>query len=58
MNGYIAFYKGKRFEVYAETILKARDLAAAHFKAKKAYDVAVMLAEKDGETVLHDGSEL
>jgi len=53
-NGYIAFYKGKQLEVHAETSLKARDKAAAMFKAKKAYDVTVVLAEKNGEQVTHN----
>jgi hypothetical protein len=53
MNGYIAFFRGKRIEVYAETSVAARDKAATMFKAKKAYDVTVVLAEKDGATVTH-----
>jgi hypothetical protein len=53
MNGYVAFYKGKRIEVYAETSYKAQLKAAELFKAKKSYDVTVMLAEKNGETVTH-----
>ena len=53
MNGYVAFYKGKRIEVHAMTKLEAQTLAAAHFKARKPYDVTVMLAEKDGEQVTH-----
>lgn len=52
--GYVCLYKGKRAEVYAPTTLKARDTAAAHFKAKKAYEVTAMLAENQaGETVVH-----
>ena len=58
MNGYVAFYRGKRIEVYAATTIEARDKAAASFKARKAYDVTVMLAEKNGEPVTHDGAEL
>jgi hypothetical protein len=53
MNGYIAFYRGKKMEVYAATSLEARDKAASAFKARKAYDVTVMLCEKDGEQVTH-----
>ena len=53
MNGYVCFYKGKRIEVYAETLLKARDLAASQFKAKRAYEVTCVLAEKDGKQVTH-----
>lgn len=52
-NGYIAFYKGRKIEVYAKTSLEARDKAAKEFKAKKAYEVEVILCEKDGEQVKH-----
>lgn len=51
MNGYVAFYKGKRIDVYADTSLAARDKAAEIFKARKPYEVTVVLAEKDGEQV-------
>lgn len=55
MNGYIAFYNQKRFEVYAETLFEAKDKAIAHFKPPKSkqHMVTVMLAEKDGEPVEH-----
>lgn len=53
MNGYICFYKGKRTEVYANTSLQAQDKAKTIFKAKKGYDITVILAEKDGEQVTH-----
>lgn len=55
MNGYICFYKGKRVEVHAETSYKAQLAAAAIFKAKKSYDVTVVLAKKDGQQVVHMG---
>jgi len=52
--GYKAFYKGKSLEVYALTSLQARDKAALLFKARKAYDVTVMLCERpDGAQVTH-----
>lgn len=51
MNGYIALYRGKRCEVYANTSLEARDKAAAQFKARKAYEVDVYLCERDGQPV-------
>lgn len=54
MYGYIAFYKGKRVEVFAESSYAAQQKAAQMFKARKSYDVTVMLAEKNGETVTHD----
>jgi ABC-type thiamine transport system substrate-binding protein len=53
MNGYIAFYKGKQIEVYADTSYAAQKAAAEKFKAKKSYEVTVVLAEKDGEQVVH-----
>jgi hypothetical protein len=48
-NGYIAFYKGKRIEVYADTMYQAQQTAAKHFKAKKEFEVNVALAEVDGK---------
>jgi hypothetical protein len=53
MNGYIAFYRGKQVEVYAASSYEAQTKAAAMFKAKKSYEVTVMLAERDGEQVVH-----
>ena len=53
MNGYIAFYKGKQLEVYAETSYKAQMEAARIFKTKKSYEVTVVLAEKNGVEVTH-----
>ena len=52
MNGYIAFYKGRRCEVYAETKYQAQLDAAKIFKARKSYDVAIELAEVDGRQVI------
>lgn len=43
MNNYKAFYKGKETTVQAETSLQARDIAAAQFKARKAYEVTVVI---------------
>ncbi len=53
MNGYIAFYRGKKIEVHAETSYKAQQIAALQFKAKKTWEVTVVLAEKQGEPVSH-----
>ena len=52
-NGYKAFYKGKELEVFAETSYKAQLKAAELFRAKKSYDITVVLCEKQGETVTH-----
>lgn len=53
MNGYKAFYKGKSIEVYANTSLEAQEKASALFKAKKQYQVTVMLCEKEGKQIIH-----
>ena len=60
MNGYIAFYKGKQVEVYAETSYQAQEKAAAMLKVKpaKSYDVTVVLAERNGKQVVHSGAML
>lgn len=53
MHGYIAIYKGKRLELYAESKYAAQLKAAAQFKARKSYDVDVYLCERpDGSAVL------
>jgi hypothetical protein len=52
-NGYIAFYKGRQIEVYAASSYAAQLKAAQIFKARKNYDVTVVLAEKNGEQVMH-----
>lgn len=51
MNGYIALYRGKKIEVYADTLFEAQCKAAAIFKAKKSYEVSVYLCEQGGQTV-------
>ena len=53
MNTYVAIYRNKRAEVQAETTYEAQKIAAAQFKARKTYEVTVMLAEKDGQPVIH-----
>lgn len=58
MNTYNAYYKGKQTEVEANTSYEAQRLAAQWFKAKKAYDVTVVLVAKDGEVVKHDPGSL
>lgn len=52
-NGYKAFYKGRNIDVYAETSYQAQLKAAQIFKAKKSYEVTVILCEKSGEQVIH-----
>jgi hypothetical protein len=55
MNGYIAFFKGQRKEVYANTSYEAQLAAIELFrpKAKDKHMVHVHLAEKDGQPVVH-----
>lgn len=53
MNGYKAFYKGRHTEVMADTSFEAQKKAAAFFKAKKTYEVTVVLCEKHGQQVVH-----
>jgi hypothetical protein len=53
MNGYVCFWKGKRVEVHANTSYEAQVQAALRMKVKRPYEVTVMLAEKDGEQVVH-----
>ncbi len=60
MNGYIAFYNGRTFEVYSNTYDEARKAAMEHFKPPKSkkHMVTVMLAEKDGKAYVHSTSSI
>ena len=53
-NGFVAFYKGKRAEVMANSAYEAQQTAQKYFKAKHGWDVNVILAEIDGVQVVHD----
>lgn len=53
MNTYIAFYRGRKATVVSPTSYAAQQQAAQFFKAKKDYEVTVMLVEKDGQPVTH-----
>jgi hypothetical protein len=59
MNGYIAFWKGKRIEVRANTSYEAQGKAMQQF-GKKAHpwEISVVLAEKDGQPVVHSTTSL
>jgi hypothetical protein len=52
-NKYKAFYKGKTTIVEADTSYQAQLEAAKFFKAKKSYEVTVMLLEVDGKPYVH-----
>jgi len=58
MNGYKAFYKGKQVEVYATTSYNAQIEAALRLKAKRPYEVSVVLCEVSGKQVIHNASSL
>jgi hypothetical protein len=57
MNGYKAFYKDKTCEVYANSSYEAQQKAAAQFKAKKSYEVTVVLCELQGQQVIHTADQ-
>ena len=46
MNNYECFYKGKRLSVKAASSYAAQTEAAKLFKARKSYDVTVVLADQ------------
>ena len=65
MNGYKCFYKDRECEVYANTSFEAQEKAAVTFKAKKRYDVTVVLCETNctapgiaGTQVVHSTASL
>ncbi len=54
MFTYIAFYRGKQMEVKALRSFDAQEIAAKAFKAKKSYEVTIMLVGRpDGTEVVH-----
>lgn len=59
MNKYNAYFKGKQIEVQAATSYAAQQAAALKFKARKSYEVSVVLVEKaDGAPVIHSTASL
>ena len=46
MHNYECFYRGKRISVQAPSSFAAQEAAARIFKAKKAYEIATVLADK------------
>lgn len=57
MNGYKAFWRGKQVDIFAESSFRAQLKAAEHFKAKRPYEVSVVLCEKEGKQVVRSTSE-
>lgn len=53
--GYAAFYNGKTYGLYANSLLDAKNKAVEHFKVPKSkqHMVSVILAEKDDKPVVH-----
>ena len=58
MNTYLCLYKNKREIVYADTSYSAQCKAQALFKAKKGYDVQVVLMRKGDQEVIHSTAGL
>lgn len=59
MNTYHAFFSRRQIEIKAETALAAQKAAAVIFKARKSYEVAVVLVGRaDGSPVIHSTSTL
>lgn len=54
MFTYVAFYKDKQLTVNALRSYDAQLIAAKLFKAKKSYEVTVILAAKEDKPVTHD----
>jgi len=50
MHTYAAFYKGRKIEVKATTSYEAQQKAAKELKAKKSWEVAIVLADKEIST--------
>lgn len=58
MNGYKAFYRGRSLDVRAETSRAAQLEAAKRFRARKSYEISVILCELAGEQVTHSTAAL
>lgn len=53
MNTYECFWKSKRITVEADTTYNAQLKAQAIFKAKKSYEITVMLVALNGNQYTH-----
>ena len=58
MNEYVCFWENQSIEVHAVTLAEARAKAVVRFKVRvrKAHEIHVMLAVKDGKPVIHTAS--
>lgn len=53
INSYKAFYRDRVVEVQAETTFGAQVLASEMFKARKSYEVSVVLCEREDKQINH-----
>lgn len=58
MNTYECFYKGRRITLLADTSLNAQRDAAKEFRAKKPWDVTVVLVAVGDRAVVHQPQDL
>lgn len=57
MNTYHAFYKGKKIELEAESSYAAQKKAAEILKAKKSYEVTIVLVAVEEREIVHIADE-
>jgi hypothetical protein len=53
MNTYVAFWKNKEITVQANSSYEAQQKAALQLKARKTWEVTVMITEFQGKQVVH-----
>ena len=60
LYGYVAFWCGKRVELYAPSLLQAKQDAIEFWRVPRSRQsqVVVVLAEVDGQTVVHLPAEV
>jgi len=58
MNTYQAFYKGREVQIEATTSREAQQLACVCFKAKKAYEITIVLVSVEGTQYTHSPASL
>jgi protein associated with RNAse G/E len=58
MNKYECFWKNKSTTVEADTSYLAQQKAQVFFKAKKAYEITVMLVELNGKQYIHNTASI
>lgn len=60
MCGYVGFYNGKRVEVYASNMWRAKEKVIEQLRVPKSKQglVSVVLAEVDGKQVIHSTASI